>query len=367
MKALHFINALYSGGAELHLLTLCRYLKQAGVELAVGYLKEPRGRSPLRQDFEGNDMPVVYLEGDRIWDWRYLVRAKRWVVQERPDILHTHLPRADLVGWLLRFTGLRTPWVVSVHAIYNRSWRGAWSLPLFSHVWRRADAIIAISHAVKEWLVTERKIPAEKVHVVHYGIEADRFTQYGKVAQKRENSPIIGTVGRLEPIKGHEILIRAMPFILRRYPQARLLIAGHDPWAHGTSLRKLIRSLNLNEKVRLLGFVRDIPSFLQGVDTFAFATRSEGFGQVLIEAMAAGKPIVASRIPPITEIVMDGETGFLADLNSPEDFAQKILRLLDDPENAERMGKAGRQRVKEHFSPKPMAEATLKIYQKVLA
>ena len=366
MKVLNLINTLSAGGAELHLLTLCRYLKQAGVGVAVGYLKEGRGSKPLRQGFEANGVPVKSLDGDRVWDVRYFARARRWVGQEQPDILHTHLPRADLVGRLLKAGGVRVPWVVSVHGIYSRHWRGKWSLPLFSYIWRRADAVIAISHAVKEWLVMERGIPQDKMHVVHYGIEVDRFAYRQQPRQGREGSPIIGTVGRLEPIKGHETLIQAMPLVLRRYPQARLLIAGHDPWGYGASLKRLIQNLKLDGKVQLLGFLEDVPSFLQGIDLFAFASRSEGFGQVLIEAMAAGKPVVASRIPPITEIVLDGETGLLAPPEQPKAFAQAILKVLSDHKGMCRMGQAGRQRVEEYFNVKRMTEEIVKVYQRVL-
>jgi len=365
MKILHLINTLSAGGAELHLLTLCRYLKQAGVEVVVGYLKEGRSK-PLRQEFEANGVPVNPLGGDSVWNVRYFARARRWVVREQPDILHTHLPRADLVGRLLKAAGVCIPWVVSVHGIYSKHWRGKWSLPFFSYIWRRADAVIAISHAVKEWLVIEREIPQVKVHVVHYGIEIDRFAYHQQPRQGREGSPIIGTIGRLEPIKGHETLIQAMPLVLQRYPQARLLIVGHDPYGYGASLRGLIQSLGLDGKVQLLGFVEDIPSFLNDIDLFVFASRSEGFGQVLIEAMAAGKPVVASRIPPITEIVLDGETGFLAPPEQPEAFAQAILKVLSDHKRMYRMGQAGRQRVEEYFNAKRMTEEIVKIYQRVL-
>jgi len=363
MKVLHLINTLSAGGAELHLLTLCRYLKAAGVDASVGYFKEVRGSRSLRDEFEGTEVPVVRLSGEKVWNGQWLVGARRWVARERPDILHTHLPRSDFVGWFLRMTRLRVPWVVSAHAIYSRSWRGRWVLPLFSWVWRRADAIIAISHAVKEWLVQEHRIPPEKVFVVHYGIEAERFR--GKEGGGRNDGPVIGTIGRLEPVKGHETLIRAMPHILMRFPQARLLIAGHDPWGYGDILRQMVDRLGLSGKVELLGFVTDIPAFLNSIDVFAFASRSEGFGQVIIEAMAAGRPVVASRIPPITEIVVDGETGLLAEPNNPEAFAKAILWVLQNPDKAREMGQRGRKRVEMFFSAEQMAKKTLEVYQAV--
>lgn len=366
-KVLHLINTLSAGGAELHLLTLCRHLKRAGIEVVVGYLKKGKGSRFLWEDFEREGVRVVDLRGKRLWDGRCLWRAVQLVRQERPDLVHTHLPRADLVGAFVRAAGVRVPWVSSVHAIYSRSWRGKWSLPLFSLLWRRADAVIAISYAVKDWLVKEQRVPPGKVNVVHYGIEPDRFVSLGEAKARGGDNPVIGTIGRLDPGKGHETLIRAMPLVLTRHPQARLLIAGHDPWGYGRTLHRLIENLGLKEKVELLGFVEDIPSFLKEIAVFAFASRSEGFGQVIIEAMAAGKPVVASRIAPLTEIVVDGETGFLVPPDNPEAFAKAICHVLADQEKARKMGDQGCRRVREVFSAEVMAKKTISIYANLLA
>jgi glycosyltransferase involved in cell wall biosynthesis len=176
---------------------------------------------------------------------------------------------------------------------------------------------------------------------------------------------LVGSVGRLESRKGHDLLIRAMPFIAQQFPQTTLLIAGHDPWGYGRVLESLVTQLGMEKHVRFLGFQDDIPSFLHAIDVFAFASRSEGFGQVVIEAMAAGKPVVVSRIAPLTEIVIDGETGFYAEPENPESFAEKILWLLSHREEAQNMGKRGQEVVKKRFSAETMAFAVLAIYQEV--
>ena len=150
MKVLHLINTLSVGGAELHLLTLCRHLKRAGVEVVVAYLKEGRGSRFLRSDFEAEGIRVVLLGGERVWDGRYLLRAATLIQRERLDLLHTHLPRADLVGSFGHWRVPSVPWICSVHGIYATHWSGRWALPLFRLVWRRADRTIAISEAVKE-------------------------------------------------------------------------------------------------------------------------------------------------------------------------------------------------------------------------
>ena len=369
MKVFHLINTLSAGGAELHLLTLCRAQKRHGWEPVVVYLKnQVQGSRQLRRDFEVLGIPVFPLQADRVYDFRFLVYLRRLIKMVTPHILHTHLPRADLAGWLIRFGGLHIPWIVSVHDIYSVSWRGRWMLPWFTYIWRQADAMIAISHAVKDWLVKERHISENMIHVVHYGIHAERFYAPKKNLRPlgRGKSPVIGTIGRLEPRKGHDLLIRAMPYVLERFPNAILLIAGHDPWHYGATLQRLIKAQGVEGSVQLVGFQEDIPSFLHALDIFAFASRSEGFGQVVIEAMAAGRPVVVSRIAPFTEIVLHGETGVLVE-RTPEAFAQAIIALLENPERAQDMGKKAQQRVRDVFSVEIMAQKTVDVYKQVLS
>jgi glycosyltransferase involved in cell wall biosynthesis len=281
-------------------------------------------------------------------------------------VLHTHLPRADLAGFFGGIFHPSVPWVCSVHDIHDKSWSGRWTLPLFNFIWRRADRVVAISHAVKDWLVEERCLPREKVTVIHYGLEPERFAQPKadlRAGWNVNGDAIVGSLGRLEPRKGHDCLIQAMRAALERNPNLRLFIGGHDPLGYGSDLQALIDRLRLNGHVKLLGAQNDVPSFFNALNVFAFASRSEGFGQVIIEAMAAGKPVLASKIPPITEIVRDGETGILVNPDEPQAFADAITWLVTHPEQAQQMGKRGQERVYKYFSARRMADETVSLYQ----
>jgi len=366
MKVLHVINTLSAGGAELHLLTLCRHLKVQGVEVVVACLKESvEGSRPLRQDFEGDGVRVVNLEGDRRFSLRCLIRLIRLLKNEKPDVLHTHLPRADFAGAIGHFFFPSAPWICSIHDVYSKSWSGKYFLPLFNLLWLRANIIIAISQGVKDWLVQTGRIPLKKVKVVHYGIESERFGTPNCDLRKEwglNGKAIIGSIGRLERRKGHETLIRAMPIILKQVPNACLLIAGHDPWGYRKTLKRTIDELKLNEQAQYVGFQTDIPSFLHSLNVFAFASSSEGFGQVVIEAMAAAKPVVASKIPPFTEIITNGETGILVELGNADAFARAITCLIKNPEEAGRLAFQARERVRNDFSGKTMADKILSLY-----
>jgi glycosyltransferase involved in cell wall biosynthesis len=369
MKILHLITTLAGGGAEFHLLTLCRYQKKQGMEVVVACLSEfGKDSRSLRRDFENEGIRVIRLCGGHRFELRSFSRIVRLVETEQPNIFHTHLPRADLTGALARFLNPSVAWVCSLHAIYSDDWSGRWSLPLLRFLWNRADAIICISHAVSDWLI-EGGMPADRTKVIYYGIEPDKFSQ-PRVDLRKEwalnGSAIIGSIGRLEPRKGHDCLIEAMGALVKRLPNVLLLIAGHDSWGYGVTLGRRIDELGLKDRVRLIGFQDDVVSFLSALDVFAFATNSEGFGQVLVEAMAMAKPVVASRIPPINEIVVDGETGSLAECGSPKAFAEAIARLLTDPEKRVRMGARGRERVKTYFTAERMTQETVLLYEQSL-
>jgi glycosyltransferase involved in cell wall biosynthesis len=345
-------------------------LKRLGLQPVVACLREHvKGSRSLRVDFENAGIRVVRLEADGRYDLRSITRLAALVAKEQPSILHTHLPRADMAGACRRLLHPSVPWVCSIHDIHDKSWAGRWMLPLFNVIWRRADRVIAISHAVEDWLVKERAVPAAKISVVHYGIEPGRFSSAQSDLKRQwalAGRLVIGAVGRLEPRKGHDGLIHAVAALKRELPDVCLVIAGPDPWGYGKALDSLIDRLDLRNNVRLVGFQSDIPAFLGAIDVFAFATQSEGFGQVVIEAMAAGKPVVASKIAPLTEIVREGETGLLVSPDDPQDIADGVAWLFAHPEQAREMGRRGRERVDNHFSAGKMAEETLLLYNRVL-
>jgi L-malate glycosyltransferase len=370
MKVLHLINTLSAGGAELHLLTLSRHLKRQGVDLVVACLREyVRESWSLRSDFEKENIEVINLNADSRYNMSFLNRLVPLVKRQRPDILHTHLPRADIAGAFISPLVKSSAFLCSVHGIYRDRWFGTWAAPVMRRAYRKADAIIAISSAVKEWLHRDLRICDGKIRVIHYGIEPDRFTRdstgRSKSGQVRHR-PVVGSIGRIEPGKNFECLIRAMKSVHNQVPNVSLLVAGHDPLGYGKKLEELIAELDLTEHVRLIGFQKDVASFLHDVDIFAFASRSEGFGQVAIEAMAAGRPVVVSKIPPLTEIVKDRETGLLVDPDDPPGFAKAILWLLDHPEQAQQIARHGQEVVYSHFAARRMVNETIIVYKELM-
>lgn len=370
MKVLHLINTLSAGGAELHLLTLCRHLRNRGIDLAVACLREEvKGSRSLRPDFENENIRVINLEGSSRYNVSFLGRLITLVKNEKPQIVHSHLPRADIACALMSRVARSPAFLCSVHGIYRDRWFGSWAAPLMRAAYRKADAIIAISGAVKGWLHDDLGICADKVNIIHYGIEPERFA--GCNASGWENGQpnrraVIGSIGRLEPGKNFECLIHAMKSVHTQVPNASLLVAGHDPLGYGRKLEELIAELDLTEHVRLIGFQNDVPSFLHGMDVFAFASRTEGFGQVVIEAMASGIPVVVSRIAPLTEIVKEGDNGLLVDPDDSPGFARAIIWLLNHPEETQQISRRAQESVQAHFSARRMVDETIAVYDDLI-
>jgi len=350
----------------LHLLTLCRHLRDRGVEPVVACLRERVvGSRSLRRDFEASGIRVADLGAAGRYDSRFFGRIMRLVAAEQPDILHTHLPRADMAGAFVKFRRPSIVWVSSVHAVYSVDWSARWSLPLMHRLWRRADRILCISHAVRDWLIGAG-LPPERAAVIHYGIDTERLSGARidlRQSWRLDGRFVIGSIGRLEPRKGHQVLIQAMPEILRQVANAQLLIAGHDPWGYGVELRRYIRDSKVDDRVSLVGFQSDVGAFLAALDVFAFATCSEGFGQVMVEAMAAGKPIVASRVAPLTEITAHEESALLVEPGAPAAFAHALVRLAREPVQRQLMAQRARERVRRYFGADRMAAATIALYQ----
>lgn len=370
MKIFHLVNTLGRGGAEHHLLDLCRLQRDAGFEVEVGGLRNRIPNTPLlTSDFREAGVQVNTFEANARFDPTFLSDVRRWVNKQKPDLLHTHLPRADIAGWLSINPERSIPWVVTVHDVHSKSWSAKWMLPLMSFVWKRADKVIAISPAVYRWLIEERGLTEKFVETVPYGIDISEYVESAPEEPNKfagSGSLRIGSLGRYEPRKGHPILIEAMRRVLETISDVNLVIGGHDIGSFGAKLDEFAGEVGVDSNVRLPGFIEDVPSFLQRSDVFALATRSEGFGRVFIEAMATGTPVVASDISPINEIVQHGVTGILARPDDTEAFADALITLLEDPELRERMGRAGRERVRDIYSLDRMFERTTTIYSELV-
>jgi glycosyltransferase involved in cell wall biosynthesis len=369
MKVLHVINTLHSGGAEAHLLLLAKGLLSRGLACEVAFLRSAvaGGSVDLRQAFEESGVRTHHLRCESSFDPRSAIRLNHLMASAHWDVLHSHLPRADAAAAVCRLLHRGRPWISTLHHPYDNAYSGARLIPALAPMWRLADGVIAVSESVRQWSIERLGLNANHVHTIVHGIELRQRAAAPCDTPSAPGAPRfhIGAIGRYEARKGHETLIRAMPSILEEFPAAALTIAGHDPWGHGDALRRIIEELDLGAHVELVGFTSDKEAFFSNVDVFAFASRSEGFGIVLLEAMEAGKPVVVSNISPLKEIISPGTTGLVAEPGDPASFAAAIVSLFRDRNALRRMGTEARKRVASEFSDTAMVDKTLQLYRDV--
>ena len=368
MNVLYVTNTLHRGGAEAHLLLLATGLRARGHHCEVAFLRSSveGGSFDLRPSFEHAGIRTHYLDCERSYDPRIGIRLNR-VLASRPwHVLHSHLPRADAAAAMCKRWNRRQAWIATLHHPYDNAYSGARLVPVLAPMWRRADGIIAVSEMVRRWAIDRLKLPAGSVRTIPHGLDSQP-RPHGGAPLPAAPRHCIGSIGRYEERKGHETLIRAMAIVLKEFPDARLIVAGHDPWGYGGVLQRLIDEMGLRDHVQLIGFMSDKESFFSQIDIFAFASLSEGFGIVLLEAMAEAKPAVVSNFPPLNEILTPGVTGLVAERDDPADFARAIITLFRDQDTMRRMGDAGRERVRSEFSTERMVDRTLAFYKDIVA
>jgi glycosyltransferase involved in cell wall biosynthesis len=352
MRVLHVITSLARGGAEHHVLQLAAGQAAAGMAVAVAGLKEP---STLAHAFAAASVSPHALHLARYGDLRPVRRLQHLLAAFRPDIVHAHLPPAELYA-RAALLGRRERLVITRHnderfaPVIGERLLSRW-------VAARASRVIAISGAVARF--TAARDPAARTVVVPYALDPEPFAD--AMPASLGPGPLVGSLARLVPQKGLDVLLDAFATVP---PPARLVIAGDGPLLPVLTARAA--RPDLAGRVAFLGKRADTPALLAALDVFVLASRWEGFGLVLLEAMAAGRPIVASRVSAIPEVVADGETALLVPPGDAAALAAAITALLADPPLRAALGAAGRARVARHFAPAAMQQATASIYEAAL-
>jgi L-malate glycosyltransferase len=233
--------------------------------------------------------------------------------------------------------------------------------------YRQVDVFVAASGAIRAMLL-EDGIPPDRVFAVHDGIDIERVEQAEAVNVREEfwfppHSFVVGNIAALVPHKGQKFLVDAAAAVIHEAPEARFVILGEGDLRH--DLEQQIRRLHLGQHVVLAGFRPEVLGVLKGLDLFAMSSVTEGLGSALLDAMAAGRPIVATRAGGIPEVIVDGESGILVPPRDSRSLANAILALLRDPGRRALLARAGRARVAERFSIDRMVDATLDVYERL--
>jgi len=296
-------------------------------------------------------------------------------MKEKPTIVHTHTSKAGLLGRLAaKFAGV--PIIVHTpHGHVFFGYFGSLKTKIFVNLERLAsrvtDKIVALTSKEKDDYLLFNIDSEDKFNVIHSGVDLDRFRELSPEEKQKfkgklgipENSLIVGTVGRLVAVKGPEYLVRAARYIISEFPNTFFLFAGDGDLKQ--KLRKRAVELGIQNNIIFLGWRSDVAKILSVYDVFILPSLNEGMGRVLVEAMALGKPLVASDVGGIPDLVTHGENGFLVPPKNSKELAKYIQILLEDIKQREKMGLAGKEMVV-NFSDEIMVESISKMYNELL-
>lgn len=358
------------GGVERHILSLARNLTPERFHPIIVSIANhgELERQAIEGGFETAFIPMKSRM--RLWS---ASNELKLIAQERgAGILHTFGLRSNLLAWMTR-RSLKIPWVIRLPNLNYTDYRGpirGWiSQRANNALIRRADALQVISPQLEEYIRGWRHTP-KRIYLVPNGVDIQRFTPTLSTVEARrwlslpEEGPVIGSVGRLDCIKGFDLLIAAFAALFRRANNARLLLVGDGP--ERDNLYKQADRRGVGGRVIFTGFASDVRPYLSAMDLFVCSSRSEGVPFAMMEAMAMGVPCVAAQVGGVESVVRHGEDGLLFPAMDANALIHTIGEMIAHPERAESLGAAGRTRIEERFSAETMAQGVQSIYEDLL-
>ena len=357
MKILHVETGKKLYGGAFQVVQIIKGLNSRGVENILVCDQQ----SEISKACQGFcQVETLSISGDL--DFAFAFRLKRIIDQEKPDLVHLHSRRgADTFG-AIASRWSKTPTVLS-RRVDNPEAR--WVMRLKYALY---DHVITISQAIRTVLIAGGVEP-DKISCVHSTVDYQRYAQPGDASclpeQISPEKPIIAMLAQFIKRKGHHQLLDAIPAILEKHPDTQFLLCGKG--ALEAEIAQRVETMGLQNWVFLPGFIHSIEKILPCFYALVHPAQMEGLGVSLLQASAAGVPIVGADRGGIPEVVRDKVNGFLIDPDQPEQISDAVIRLLDRPNLRKQMGINGQALVKKHFSVETMIAGNLDVYQRLLA
>ena len=363
LRVVTFLDTLWTGGAERMAVTIATHLDPERFESKVCVYK-PSRRAPLAAELKAAAIPVLHLDRSHraaLWSWTPLMQLLR---KERTHVLHSHKFGPNVWGTILG-TLARVP-VRIAHEHGSERDRCHYAVDRML-IGRAANALVAVSEAERRHIIEVERVHPEKVRVIRNGIKP---LPAGTADLRRElglgpEVPLIGTLAVLRPEKALEVVIDAAALLFRRFPDLHVVIAGEGP--EESRLRALARQSGLEGRIHLLGFRQDIANVFAALDVAVFSSDREAMPLATIEAMAAGKAIVATEIDGTRDLIRDGEQGLLVPTRNPGALANAVARLLEDRELRERFGVRAKERQRRELDIQGTVRAFERLYDELFA
>lgn len=377
LDVVRVITRLNVGGPARQALFLTGAMPARGFpsQLVWGRVGPGEGQFDPPAGMPNTHIPWLRREMSPRDDVRAFRALRRLMKVHRPTIVHTHMAKAGALG---RLAAARARVPVVVHTFHGHVLEGYFSRPVNRallgaerRLARRTDALVAVSPAVSHELLALGIGRPEQWRVVPVGLELGGLLAGAiePVAARRtlglpEGGPVVGIVGRLVPIKDHATFLEAAARVASARREVTFVVAGDGELRDQIERRA---RLMLGDRCRFLGWVLDLPTLYAALDVVVLTSRNEGTPVALIEAGAAARTTVSTRVGGVADVIRDGVTGFLASPGDPEAIASHVLRLLGEPERARLMGHAAREWVRERFSSERLADDLAGLYRELSA
>ena len=363
IRVLHVIPTLVRGGAEKQLTLLATRLPRDRFDVHVTVLTHS---GPYEQTLREAEVPLHFVNKTWKVDPGAYLRLRRHISSLQPDIVHTWIFAANCYGRQAAFTaGVKH--VLAGERCVDR-WKVWHELALDRYLARRTERIVTNSSGVRDFYA-QHGIAPDKFVIIPNGMTPLPASLLARDALLRElglpgDARLIGAVGRLWPQKRYKDLIWAADLLKVVRPDTHLLIIGEGP--HRWRLERYRAQIEITDRVHFLGLRDDVPQLLPHFECLWLGSAYEGQSNAVLEAMAAGLPVIATDIPGNRDLVVPQETGYLVPVGDRAAFARWTSVLLDDPEQARRLGEAGRQRIHDHFSVEQMVDRHASLYAELV-
>lgn len=351
------------GGGERIVLKLAALLPKCGYRVSIlTFFIHPECRA-----LKSPPCPIYLLPLQRTYDLtalRSAIDLRRFLRQQQVQIVQTFFESSDIwAGFIAKISS-------KAKLIWSRRDMGILRADKHHIAYRLMsgfpDAVFAVSEQVRKHCIEVDRIDPRQVYTIHNGLNLSDWNITSKVARNSGNV-LITTVGNIRRVKGHDIFIRAAASIATNFSNVLFSIAGSilEP-DYFAELQALVRDLNLSDRFNFAGGVTNLHQHLSEADIFVLPSRSEGFSNAIIEAMAASLPVIATDVGGNSEAVKDGVSGFLVPSDDPAALAKAITRLLSDPPLAKKMGTEGKAIAVEQFSTEAMMTKITSVYKNLL-
>jgi glycosyltransferase involved in cell wall biosynthesis len=372
-QIVRILTRLNVGGPARQAIILNRLVEQHGFRSLLVTGRERAAEGQLRPDSNHLELSTLKRAIDPLADGRSLRSLTRIIRARRPAVVHTHMAKAGLLG---RVAARRARVPVIVHTFHGHVLRGYFPetasrvfRTLEQRLARWTDALIAVSPAVRDELLGMGIGTPSQWRVIPIGLDLEPLMSLPPAEEARarlglpETGPVVGSVGRLVSIKDHDTFLQAAARISDSRPDVTFVVAGDGE--RRAELAAKARTL-LGDRVRFVGWISHLPTLYGAMDVVVLTSRSEGTPAALIEAGAAGRPVVATSVGGVGEVVEDDVTGYVVPPADPSGVAERVERLLADQRLAAEMGGAGRDRVVARFSAERLAGDLADLYSELL-